>query len=91
MAFPIPAEVGNASLVAMFAIDKAFAFARNNRENKVNTKRCIEHESSRIAMQNNAIMASATVEIKAIMQKILESSIEQTLLLKSLNGKKTGG
>ena len=84
MAFPIP-EVGIAGVVAMFAIREIASLAKNN---KGNSKKCIEHESTRIAIQNNAIIAGATVEMKAIMQKILESSIEQVFLLKSLNGKK---
>jgi len=79
-----PIDIGMGGAVALFAIDKIYSLAKN----KGNSKRCIDHESSKIAMQNNAIIAGATVEMKAIMQKILESSIEQVILLRSLNGER---
>lgn len=86
MSFPIQ-EVGIAGVVAMFAIDKFYSLAKN-RSNKGEAKKCIDHASTRQAVQNNALMAATMIRVEVLMQKLVESNVEQVVLLKGINGKK---
>ena len=87
MAFLLP-EVGIAGVVAMFAIREIASIVKNSGNNKVDSKRCIDHDSMQRNFQNNAMSSATMIRVEVLLQKLLESSIEQVILLKSLNGKR---